>query len=176
MATDGLARVFAPGGIATELGFSGFEGRKAVDIGSGDGSYSDLPLKLGALSMTCIEQNMSEVASMHRKGNCVGATVLAADATTASRLPDMSGAFDIATLFNIAPHQSLPLLAAGVRMLHARGELIVTTAEVGLLSRVTEIEKILDHTFARVETAKLFNGGRPKPANNFLTVATQRNG
>lgn len=171
-----FAAVFDPSnGFASACGFSGFENRVVADIGTGDGAYSDLCLQLGAKGLTCFELELESIKRAWDAKRLDSADVQIGDAVELSRRSDFMGHFDVVTAYNIAPHQTPRLIGAARRLLRPGGDLIVTSAEVGLMSRVVEIEGATKPYFASVSSTRVWQR-KVMPSSNMLTIAINKQG
>lgn len=169
-----FAVVFDPvEGFAPLQGFEGFKERDVADIGTGDGAYSELCLRLGARSMTCFELDITGIQRAWDAHRLQGADIQIGDAATLSSDERFAGQFDVVTAYNIAPHQTTRLVGAARRLLKPGGDLVITSTEVGLMSRVAELERATIPHFESVGSARVWRG-IPMPSSNFVTIAVDK--
>lgn len=169
-----FAGVFDPvDGYTALQGFEGFKERTVADISTGDGAYSDLCLQLGASSLTCFELDFASIQTAWNAHRLQGADIHFGDAAVLSKDNRFANQFDVVTAFNIAPHQTSRLIGAARRMLRPGGDLVVTSAEVGLMSRVAELERATTPYFSSVGSARVWRG-QPMLSSNFITLALDK--
>jgi len=158
-------------GAATMAGFGGFKERAVADIGGTEEHCSELCLGLGAASLTCFETSVSSISRAWDSGRLRDVSIELGDVTKLSAEERFTGRFDVVTIYNITPHLTVQMVSAGIRMLKPKGDMIVTSAEVGLMSRVSEIEDALQQHFDTVQSARVWRGADSMPGNNMITLA-----
>ena len=167
-----LDQAFRPDGLASRLGFAGFDNKSVVNLEAGDGRYSAMLPQLGASAITLVEKYQVFLERGKVKGWMVG-EVICADVVDVANNPAYKGRYDCALITNLSPTKQVephPTLTAASRLLKPNGQLVVTLVERGRTPHIAEQMKAM---FVNIEYGTL-NKGELMPANNFMIVGSRR--
>lgn len=161
-----LEHIFDPQGIAEQLEFGGFASQAVIEVGSGSGEFSRIALKMGATSLTCVEPRIG-TDSLYPVDDRL--EIIQKPIETAVAEGDLHPA-NLVVVYNVAPWPDRPdILRRLPQIVAPGGQLVITTAERGMLSPVSELEDALGGYFQSIKSSPI----RPASllGNNNIIVA-----